>query len=134
MVDRYAGERYSPKVPACKRSILTLHFNGQILQAQGAKEFIYFPAVSGRPSNGKFDYSLDRQQIPDQGPIPEGEYWIQPSEFQENAWYRLRNPRAAWETTGSLFIPIRAQRPTKEVASLFTEAARQEALAALTSL
>lgn len=103
MSDRYAGERYAPKVPTCKRSILTLHFNGQVLQAHGAKKMIYFPAVSGRSNGGKFDYSLDRQKIADQGPIPESEYWIQPAELQENAWYRLRNPRAGW---GNYWITI----------------------------
>jgi hypothetical protein len=66
-------------------------------------KMIWFPAVSGRSNAGKFDYSLDRQKIPNQGPIPAGEYWIQPSELQENAWYRLRNPRASW---GDYWITI----------------------------
>ena len=103
MSDRYAGERYVPKVPTCKKSILTLYFDGRILRAQGSKKMITFPAVSGRPNDGKFDYSPDRQKIPDQGPIPAGDYWIQPSELQENAWYRLRNPRTAW---GNYWITI----------------------------
>lgn len=101
--DRYAGERYSPKAPTCRRSILTLHFNGQVLQAQGAKSLICFPAVSGRSIDKKFDYSSDRQKVPDQGPIPAGEYWIHPSELQENSWYRLRNPRVSW---GDFWITI----------------------------
>ncbi|AXV76564.1 MULTISPECIES: tlde1 domain-containing protein [Ralstonia solanacearum species complex] len=37
------------------------------------------------------------------GPIPEGEYWIQPSELQENAWYRFRNTRTGW---GDYWITI----------------------------
>lgn len=103
MSDRYAGERYAPKLPTCKRSILTLLFDGRALQAQGAKKTIYLPVVSGRPIDGKFDYSQGRQKVADQGPIPEGDYWIQPAELQENAWYRFRNPRAAW---GDYWITI----------------------------
>jgi hypothetical protein len=101
--DRYAGERYAPQVPTCKRSIFSLRFNGQVLQAQGAKNIIHFPAVSGRPINGKFDYSQNRQKEADQGPIPEGEYWIQPSELQQNAWYRYKNSRSGW---GDYWITI----------------------------
>ncbi len=103
MSDRYAGERYAPRVPTCKRSILSLHFNGQVLQAQGAKKIVYLPAVSGRSIDGRFNYSHERQKVADQGPIPEGEYWIQPVELQENTWYSLRNPRAAW---GDYWITI----------------------------
>ena len=65
---------------------------------------IIFPAVSGKPTEqGDFDYSLERQKIADQGSIPEGEFWIQPSQLQENAWYRIRNPRFAW---GNYWITI----------------------------
>ncbi|MDE2427495.1 MAG: DUF2778 domain-containing protein [Burkholderiales bacterium] len=103
MSDRYARERFSPKVRVCRRSILSLHFNGQRLQALGSMKMISFSAVSGRTNDGKFDYSSDRQHVPDQGPIPAGEYWIQLSELQENAWYRLRNPRFAW---GDYWITI----------------------------
>jgi hypothetical protein len=65
---------------------------------------ICFPAVSGRRTNeGKFDYSMDRQKIANQGPIPEDKYWIQPSELQKNAWYRFGNPSAGW---GDYWITI----------------------------
>ena len=103
MSDRYSGERYEPRVPTCGKSLLSLHFDGHIFRAQGAKKLIHFSAVSGRSENGKFDYSPDRQKVPDVGPIPAGEYWIQPSELQKNAWYRLRNPRAGW---GDFWITI----------------------------
>jgi hypothetical protein len=76
MTDRYAAERFHPKIPACARSAITLHFDGRFLRAIGAKSAVVYPAVSGRMSNRKIDYSADRQKIPDQGPIPEGEYWI----------------------------------------------------------
>lgn len=103
MADRYAGERYAPAVPTCGKSALALHFNGKTIRATGAKAVIAYSAVSGRPSEGKFDYSAERQKIRDQGPIPEGEYWIQLHELQENSWYRLRNPRPAW---GDFWITI----------------------------
>lgn len=103
MGNRYAGERFVPKVPSCGRSILSLHFDGRTLRAQGSRVLIHIPAVSGHPKNGKFDYSSEYQKIPDHGPIPEGEYWIQPSELQENAWYRLKSPRAGW---GDYWITI----------------------------
>jgi hypothetical protein len=96
MVDRYTGKRFDPKVPACRKSAISLHFDGYTLSAIGARIPISFPAVSGRSNNGKFDYSMEYQKIPSQGPIPEGEYWIQPSETQENTWYRLRNSRSGW--------------------------------------
>lgn len=41
-----------------------------------------YPAVAGKPDeNGKFDYSPERQKIPNQGPIPEGTYWINPQKI-----------------------------------------------------
>ena len=103
MPDRYAAERFAPKVPICGRSTISLHFDGETLRSTGSKALIYFPAVSGRPSNGKFDYSLEYQKVADQGPIPEGEYWVQPSELQENSWYRVRNSRRGW---GDYWITI----------------------------
>lgn len=103
MNDRYAGERFSPKTPACGRAMLSLVFDGQTLTAAGSQTPIHFPAVSGKATNGKFDYSVVSQKVPDRGPIPDGEYWIQPSELQENAWYRVRNSRSGW---GDFWITI----------------------------
>lgn len=94
--DRYAGERFTPVSPKCARSILALTFDGQTLRATGTRSALVVAAVSGRAVNGRFDYSPARQRQADQGPIPAGNYWIQPNELQANAWYRLRNPRAAW--------------------------------------
>lgn len=52
-----------------------------------------------------FDYSTERQRIPFHGPIPSGQYWIQPSQLWENNWLKsaLHSPRAAW---GNLRITI----------------------------
>lgn len=104
MSEKYANERTMPQYPACGRSHIHLRFNGKVLSAMGGVGGILYPAVSGKPrAQGDFDYSLERQKIADQGSIPEGEFWIQPSQFQENAWYRIRNPRFAW---GNYWITI----------------------------
>jgi hypothetical protein len=65
---------------------LSLYFNGNFLLLRVVKEneilrFSY-KAVSGRPIDGKFDYSIERQAKKGQGPIPEGEYHINPQEIQ----------------------------------------------------
>jgi hypothetical protein len=103
MTDRYAGERFVPKVPSCGKSTLSLCFDGRSLRLQGARIRTQFSAVSGRPKGGSFDYSVEYQKIPSEGPTPEGQYWIQPSELQENKWYRLYNTRDAW---GDYWITI----------------------------
>lgn len=96
MPDKYAAERYVPKMPACRRALFSLRFNGATLFALSARRVIQFPAVSGRRVGSRFDYSVARQRMPGEGPIPAGRYWIQPSQMQENAWYRLGNPSHAW--------------------------------------
>jgi type VI secretion system (T6SS) effector TldE1-like protein len=97
MPDKYAHERGEPRYPACGRATIRLVFDGVRLTGSGAGRSMVYPAVSGRPiGQGAFDYSADRQKLAREGPIPEGEYWIQPSELQDNAWYRVRNPRSAW--------------------------------------
>lgn len=103
MADRYASERFTPGVPACGPAPFSLQFDGRRLTGVGTSVTMIYPAVSGRAVDGKFDYSQARQKLADAGPIPAGEYWIQPSELQENAWYRLRNPRPAW---GDFWITI----------------------------
>jgi Protein of unknown function (DUF2778) len=83
----------------CGKSQVTLHFDGSFLQVRGIKTPLVLPAVSGkRTESGKFEYSAERQKVPNQGPIPAGDYWIQPSQLWENNW--LKNlvvaPRSAW--------------------------------------
>lgn len=99
MSEKYADERTKPIYPVCGRSHIHLMFNGKVLGAAGAVGGINFPAVSGKPDEkGNFDYSLARQKIPYKGPIPEDEYWIQPSQLSENNWIKsvIRTPRSAW--------------------------------------
>jgi hypothetical protein len=90
----YSAERYDPKLAHC--STLTLHFNGKTLTMRGGSADYRYPAVSGRPQNGTFDYSRENQQQSNKGPIPEGPYWIRPDELWENAWYKLNAPTSAW--------------------------------------
>lgn len=99
MSGNYAEERTAPKVPACMKSRIALVFDGSFLHATGEKTALLFPAVSGkRTEAGKFDYSSERQKIPYKGPIPAGEYWVQPSQMWENNWFKslVRTPRSAW--------------------------------------
>lgn len=99
MSSTYVLERTEPKVPNCRPSQMKLIFNGQLLRALGTRSAMVFPAVSGkRDQYGRFSYSNGHQKIPNQGPIPEGEYWIQPSELWENNWIKsvIRTPRSAW--------------------------------------
>ncbi len=93
MADRYTDERYDPTLAHC--SALILHFDGRELILRGGKIFHTYKAVSGRPINGKFDYSVEAQKQKNRGPIPEGVYWIRPDEFWENAWYKPA-PVDAW--------------------------------------
>lgn len=96
MSDDYAEERSAPTIPACMRSKLTLAFNSHFLQVTGLKTTSIFHAVSGKhDKDAKFDYSVNRQKVPKQGPIPAGKYWIQPSQMWENAWYK-RGAQRPW--------------------------------------
>ena len=102
---KYDSERFTPKVPACKRANISLSFNGKnltlIKSGKKTKSFSY-SAASGKPINGIFDYSKERQKAHFKGPIPEGEYWINPEELWENAWYK----RGSTESWGDYRITI----------------------------
>lgn len=95
MPNPYASEIGRPTVPACARSVISLHFDGRRLTMIGNATYVY-AAVSGRPDDkGKFDYSSARQKISQQGPIPSGTYWIQPSQMWASKWYNFAT-RGAW--------------------------------------
>lgn len=97
----YASERYDPTLPYCGGTI-ELRFNGEKLTMSGLIDnkrpfSINYAAVSGTPDrNNNFDYSIERQKKRDQGPIPEGKYWIRPDEFWENSWYKLWDRYSSW--------------------------------------
>lgn len=88
--DKYAHERGAPAVPQCGRSSLSINFDGHMLVLRSAHVQFSWQAVSGRPDGrGDFDYSLARQGKGEEGPIPEGEYWIDPAEIWERPWYEF---------------------------------------------
>jgi len=98
-MSRYAEERADPKTPLCRRSPFSLRFDGRALRGLGSKTPMLFLAVSGKPDEkGRFDYSAQRQSIRNQGPIPAGNYWVQPSQLWENNWLKstLGSSRNAW--------------------------------------
>ncbi|GKT22136.1 tlde1 domain-containing protein [Acidovorax sp. SUPP3334] len=98
MSDPYALERSRPHAPGCLQSKIALQFDGKVLRATGTQSVLALPAVSGKPKNGHFDYSAEWQKARNAGPIPEGDYWIQPSEMWANNWLKnlYRSPRVAW--------------------------------------
>lgn len=104
----YSKERYNPILAHC--SSLFLRFDGKKLLMSGGKKNHEYPAVSGKPdAEGGFDYSISGQKEKNKGPIPEGKYWLNPSELWENAWYK-RAPLAAW---GKYRITIHPRLMTK---------------------
>lgn len=46
MVDRYAGERYTPRIPTCGKATFSLFFDGKYLRGSGMGEPMLFSAVS----------------------------------------------------------------------------------------
>ncbi|HMQ14310.1 MAG TPA: DUF2778 domain-containing protein [Candidatus Competibacter phosphatis] len=109
----YSSERYNPTFPHCGQ--LRLFFEGAHLRMSGGSQTYSYPAVSGRPVNGRFDYSASRQRVSGEGPIPQGIYWIRPDELDDNwincqlsgrfanAWGRYRisiHPFTTTETFG----------------------------------
>lgn len=86
--DPYAHERGKPVVPQCGRSALSIHFDGHMLVLRHSRLQYSWAAVSGKAdAQGRFGYSPDRQRKKGEGPIPAGEYWINPSEMWERPWY-----------------------------------------------
>ena len=59
-----------------------LFFNGNKLHYFVQSKGEIFDAVSGRPTNGDFVYDKASQSLVDEGPIPEGLYYINPQEIQ----------------------------------------------------
>ena len=85
------AERGTPTTSDCP---ISLEFDGSHLTVKGEQNHS-FPAVSGRPVNGTFDYSPERQRMETIGPIPEGIYWLNPSQLK-NLWYYFGKFAAAW--------------------------------------
>lgn len=95
----YASERGTPGSLQCSASAdISLRFDGHSLTLleRSRPTLRVYPAVSGRPDDkGRFDYSRERQHESRTGPIPEGDYWVEPDQMWANHWYSLA-PTAAW--------------------------------------
>jgi hypothetical protein len=63
---------------------LDLHYQTSDAKGNLSPQTYSTPAVSGRAdANGNFDYSKDRQAMSNAGPLPEGNYSINPKAVQE---------------------------------------------------
>ena len=107
---KYDSERGFPKAARCT-GVSALTFDGKVLILHTAKyQALSFQAASGpaldnnfaiialqaakaalpasfqRVGDRVFDYGRERQKMPDAGPIPEGMYWINPGELEQNFW------------------------------------------------
>jgi hypothetical protein len=81
-------------------STVGLTFDGKALTMAGSSAGAW-PAVSGRPdAAGKFDYSAARQHQQDIGPIPEGQYWIDPKQMidLQSRWFYTLRYKEPWGT------------------------------------
>lgn len=93
-------ERSNSPLTDCPAELM---FNGKhLLFIDHQNESIAkWDAVSGRKkSDGTFDYSQEYQHVEDAGPIPEGIYWVSPSELTF-MWNFL-----LWSSWGLRFLPI----------------------------
>jgi hypothetical protein len=114
---KYDAERGEPSAPAC--GVESLLFDGYYLKLLlGTEVSKAWHARSGHKKDGVFNYSVERQKVAFDGPIPEGEFWIQPKQlkvffgsffYEDPGWGVARitiHPRPATETysRGGFFI------------------------------
>src|SRR4051812_26545499 len=65
--------------PSAQCGTNSLLFDGYYLKLMRVGKVVQaWHARSGHAVGGWFDYSVSRQKVGNDGPIPEGEYWIQP--------------------------------------------------------
>ena len=78
------NKKDSTHISEPSKPALSLEFDGEMLtfrvdEGDRIKRYSY-SAVAGRPlSDGSFDYSRERQRTVNEGPLPEGEYWVDPN-------------------------------------------------------
>jgi hypothetical protein len=111
---KYESERYEA---ALDDAPFTLLFTGDRLLKRGGGGNKAWSAVSGKalpPDQGMyggatvggyehsdFDYSLEAQKVADKGPIPEGIYWLDPTELHDmHYWHHVPNPGYPFESGG----------------------------------
>jgi Protein of unknown function (DUF2778) len=115
--DKYASERGEPDGATC--GAYGFLFDGYYLKLfagaiASATVLQAWHARSGHKVGANFDYSVARQKVAGNGPIPEGDYWIKPSQlrefmFADDGWGVARitiHPRTATVThsRGGFFI------------------------------
>jgi Protein of unknown function (DUF2778) len=113
----YESERYEAPLDDAPFELV---FTGRNLLMEGTGWMQSWSAVSGEaigvvgdPQYGgqtfggsighlEFDYSVAAQQEKNKGPIPEGKYWIDPTELHDTTkWHGLPNPAyLLWESRG----------------------------------
>jgi hypothetical protein len=108
-MSQYAHETAKPELPHCGKAQLSLRFSGSHVVMTGRKIRVFTAASGKQDTKGKFDYSVDRQKLKGQGPIPAGEYWINFEDLWTNAWWK-RGSQQAW---GNYRITIRVFPGTK---------------------
>jgi hypothetical protein len=89
----YTHERRWPELAGIRSDLRLTYDGGRLRMPARARSY---PAISGKNTPQGFDFSVERQKIPFQGPIPEGVYWVAPGELWTNAWYKYTAPRSAW--------------------------------------
>ena len=111
---KYESERYEA---ALDDAPFQLVFTGDHLTKRGSGAETTWAAVSGKtaPAYGgayggagfggyeqlEFDYSVDAQRAHDKGPIPEGIYWLDPTELHDmRFWHHAPNPAYPFESSG----------------------------------
>jgi hypothetical protein len=126
VVGHYEDERSDPSLAMCQS--MELLFAGRVLIFAAKGSLYSYSAVSGRPTpEGSFLYTSARQRQSRIGPIPEGVYWINPSEMWTNSWHSIAT-RSAWGNP--LFILLPQQRLSAVAVSSSTAGTRLEALVA----
>lgn len=86
MDKKYQGERYNP-LHHTHANQIKLTFDGKHLNLQAGYRIYKYPAVSGvKSTKGVFCYCKEIQKRMNEGPIPEGQYWIQLPDLWKRSW------------------------------------------------
>ena len=95
-VDSLLGKTKNTDSIPEKEPDMSLFFDGEFLTVRKDKGDVIlrntYPAISGRiGDDGKFDNSQERQKMVGEGPLPEGQYWINPQKINRIAETSLVN-------------------------------------------
>ena len=103
MPDDYSKERGQPASSVCRQpqGPFWLVFDGTQLRMQRGSNVIqrWEARSGGKVRKGSFDYSVENQKRRNIGPIPAGEYWIDPGELASQPG-RYEFWRGEWPVEG----------------------------------